>query len=232
MTTLPTNKQSTELTETWGSEGTSSKDLVIPRIQLAQAVSDVCKEGVAKPGEIVHSQTQEILAKKGEKLEVLPIVCLGSWVVSKVVPGGQPEYLREEQLTPENDSENWKQDAFEDGQPIVKQKCLRFLVLLANKSDGFPFFVSFQRSNKNGGKLLSTIMQENKFQGRPGCSRVVELSSFIKTYKTNSWFVFGIKPTRDASQEEREACKKWYILFKDSRLKEADPVTDGDDGIS
>jgi hypothetical protein len=222
---LPTTTESGEgkaLTTqgAWGTEGTSSKDLVIPRIGLAQASSNVCKEGLARPGELIHSLTKSPLAAKGAKLEVLPILCVGSWVISEPKPmdGSFAKFIRKEELTAENNSDQWKIDDFENGQPVVRNKVLSFLTLLVSDVGGFPFFIDFQGTNKNGGKLLSTIIQENSFKGLPAPARVVELSTALKTYRTNSWFVVNVQPGRNATDAEIAQCKKWYDIFCKARI--------------
>lgn len=215
----------------WGTEGTSSKDLVIPRIGLAQASSNVCKEGLARPGELIHSLTKSPLAAKGAKLEILPILCVGSWVITEPKPmdGSFAKFIRKEELTPENDSTEWKVDDFEGGQPVVRNKVLSFLSLLVSEIQGFPFFVDFQGTNKNGGKLISTIIQENSFKGLPAPARVVELSTALKTYKNNSWFVVNAQPGRSSTEAELAHCKKWYDIFCKARIRAAE---DEDNGIA
>jgi hypothetical protein len=204
----------------------SSKDLVIPKIQIAQPTSQSCKEGNAKPGEILHSLTKEVIVPKGSKLELLPILCVGSWVVSRVVPTGF-EFLRKEPLTEANDSDEWNQEGFEDGAPIVTNKCLSFLVLPVTGISGFPYFIDFQKTNKQAGKILSTIIQENGFRGLPAPARTVNISTVLKSYKNNSWFAFQVASGRDASEGELAACKKWFDIFS---AKQAEVTHD--DGIS
>lgn len=225
------NNLSTQQQKAWGNEGTSSKDLVIPRIKICQALSKAVAEGNARPGDIIHGQTNELLAAKGGKLELLPILCLGFWAVHKVIPGGQPEFMRQEPLLEENDSDNWLQDMFENNQPVQWRKTLSFLCLLVGNIKGFPIFVDFTKTNKNSGKILSTIMQENGFADKPGCSRVVELSTSTRTYKNNSWFVYGINPKRDASEEEMNACYKWYTIFQAKQMQTQLNVNDEDGGV-
>jgi hypothetical protein len=229
---LPTTTQSQaskELaTTSWGTENVSSKDLVIPKISLAQASSNVAKEGQARAGELIHSQTKQLLAAKGEKFAVLPILIIAQWVITTPKPsgGGYPDFIRNEPLTPENDSSEWKIEDFENGQPVVRNKKLTFLVLPVSDIAGFPYFIDFTGTNKNGGKALSTIMQENRFKGRPAAARVVELSTILRQYKNNSWFIVNATPGRDASEEELVRCRKWYDVFSRERMTAAESSED------
>lgn len=218
-------KDAVAISGAWGSEGTSSKDLVIPKIQLVQASSNTCKEGTARPGDLIHSLTKEALAPKGKKLEILPILCVGSWTVTSPKPmhGGFPDFIRKEPLTTANDSDEWKVEKFEGDKAVVWHKSLTYLSLLTSRADGFPFFIDFAATNKSAGKLISTIIQENKFLGQPAPSRAVEISTRLKSFGGNSWFVMDVAPSRLASAEELAACKKWYDLFAKVQFKEAEP---------
>ena len=204
----------------WGCEDASAKDLVVPRLQLVQATSDICKNGGARPGEIVNGQTSQILAPKGAFLDLLPILTVGSWVVSEPVVGAQPKFIRMEAVTPQNDSDNWKVESYENGKPVLKQKRLSVLVLSLASLDGFPFFIDFQKTNRKPGQILSTIIQENKFKNLPAPARVVSVSSALKTREQNSWFVYTVAVKRDATADELAACKRWYDIFA-SKAKDA-----------
>lgn len=236
---LPTTTESNKSVlsnPVWGTEGVSSKDLVIANINIAQATSDMCKEGSAKPGEIVHSQGKKVLAAKGASIEILPILCLPSWLVSRILPGGpnqkqRLEFLRKEILTPENDSDQWKREEFENSEPIVKDKCLSFLVLFPSELNSFPLFMDFKKTNRNGGKLLSTIIQENGFKGLPAPARVVEVSTTLKSYQGNTWFAYQLKAGRAATGEELTACKKWFDIFQAKAATVVEFTQDDDPGI-
>lgn len=204
----------------WGAEGASSKDLVVPRLQLVQATSDICKDGGARPGEIVNGQTKNIMAKKGESIDLLPILIVGSWVVSEPIVGARPKFLRMEALTPENDSIDWRSEAYENGRPVLRQKRLSVLSLPVNTLEGFPFWVDFQNTGRAAGQILSTIIQENKRQGRPAPARVISLGTTLKTREQNSWFVPTVTLSRDATEVELTAAYSWYQAFA-SKASEA-----------
>lgn len=197
----------------WGTEDASAKDLIVPRLQLAQATSDVVKNGSGRPGEIIHGQTQNVLAKKGETIELLPILVVASWVVSEPVVGAQPKFIRIEELTPANDSDNWKVEGYENGKPVLKQKRLSVLVLPVNGLDGFPFFIDFQKTNRKPGQVLSTIIQENRFRNLPAPARVVAVGTQLKTREQNSWFIYTVTVKRDSTAAELAAARKWYDVF-------------------
>jgi hypothetical protein len=217
------DKALTAVSESWGDDGTSSRDLTLSRITVAQGLSQSVKDGVAKIGDIFHTGERRVMANPGKIIEVLPIICIGWWFVHELPPRGksQGKFLRKEPLTAANDSENWKQDVFEDTEPRVRTKCLSFLVLPVDNLNGFPVLVDFQRSNRKPGMALSTVMQENKLARRPPPARVVGLSASKQSNDGNDWFVFNVQPGRDATVAELTACKRWFDIFSDKKIQAA-----------
>jgi len=215
----------------WGAEEARPSDLVIPRLALAQAMSNPCKEGNAKPGEILHSQTNACVVPKGQELEILPILTVMSWVVSELVPGKpQPQFVRIEGINPSNDRDDWRFEKVEQGKNLLYQKRLSALVLPVNALDGFPYFVDFQKTSRKPGQVLSTIIQENAFRNRPACSRVVALGTQMKTKESNSWFIFTVAPKREATAEEIAVCRKWYDVFA-KKAGEAAAQQEGEESV-
>lgn len=198
----------------WGSEDTNAADLVIPRMALAQATSTPCKEGNARPGEVLHSLTGEKLMDKGATIDLLPILTVNAWVVSELIVGKQqPEFVRIEAITAANYSDDWRYEKTENGKNLLFQKRLSALVLPVGGLDGFPYFIDFQKTNRKPGQVLSTIIQENKFRNQPACHRVVSVGTQLKTRDQNSWFIFTVTPSRVATPEEVAACRRWYDIF-------------------
>lgn len=207
---------------TWGHESESTTDILIPAIKAAQSSSNGCKEGVWLPGQLVHTTTKEVLAEKGKPLEVLPILCVKSWEITSPKPmgGGFAKFIRNEPITSANDSDKWNLEKFEDQNPVIWHKVLTFLVLPVSRMQSFPFYMHFKASDKNGGKMLSTIMAENRLKSRPGPGRVVSLTTTLKTYNTNSWFVVNVSPVRDSTDSEIATCKRWFDLFHKAKFQE------------
>jgi hypothetical protein len=153
------------------------------------------------------------MADKGKFIDLLPILTVGSWIVSEPIVGAQPKFLRIEALTAQNDAESWKVESYENGKPVLKQKRLSVLVLPVGGLDGFPFFIDFSKTNRMPGQILSTIIQENRFRNLPAPARVVSVGTTLKTREQNSWFVYTVTVKRDATNEELVASKKWYDVF-------------------
>ncbi len=64
-----------------GAEGIDNEDLTIPRIMFAQAMSPVVKEKKCEDGDIFLNITQEVLAQKGEPLEIVPLIAYKDYVL-------------------------------------------------------------------------------------------------------------------------------------------------------
>jgi hypothetical protein len=57
-----------------GAEDIGSEDLNIPRIYLAQALSEPVKSGAMKEGSLYLNITEEVLAEPGEPLTIVPLI--------------------------------------------------------------------------------------------------------------------------------------------------------------
>lgn len=204
----------------WGAEGLSTRDLIIARVRTLQAISGDVSNGKGSPGDMLNSITGEMLAKKGQPLELLPILSLRFWTVYEKV-GVKTEY-RDKYVMTESNQDQPKEFVSEDGKMMLRQQCLTFLCLQPSKLTKFPLFVDFQRTNLQAGRNLSTIMQENSFAGQPGCARTFSLVTEVTTYNKNSWFIQKVSPVRNSTEEEQVACFKWYQTFKAKEAVQTD----------
>jgi hypothetical protein len=56
-----------------GTENFGQEDVNIPRLKLLQDLSPEVKDGIGEPGDLLHSITKTIIAKKGERLKFIPV---------------------------------------------------------------------------------------------------------------------------------------------------------------
>lgn len=195
----------------WGSEGSHAEDNLIPRIQLLQAMSEQCKTGTNRPGELVNSLSGEILAKPNEGVEVIPISMYREWQIMKKISETQFEFLRNEPITDLNT--NWAKDDMENGYPIRRNRTLNFFVLLPTALNKMPFLVSFRKTSLQAGKKLATHFSLCRYEGKPPASTVFSLSAKYKTWKSNSFHVFEVAQKRDTQLTEMEKAYQWYQLI-------------------
>lgn len=217
--------------ESWGSEGASSTDMLIPRIQLCHDISDAVKKGKARPGELISSTSGEVLAKTGASVEIIPIVTFRDWIINDVDEKGRDKYNSKVPMT--RDNENWAREEVVGGKPIRRVACLNFLCLIPSKLDELPFMVTFKKSSYYAGKKLSTHFQMSAMKKQPPASQAFLISGVTKTYDGFTFSALDVEPSRASTPQELAVAKNWYGIFKQGAIKTAEEVepTVGDEPV-
>lgn len=211
--------------EAWGSEGTSSQDLLVPRIQLMHDISDLVKKRRAEPGTFVHSVTNELLAEKEKKFEFIPIMTYREWEINDVDDKGRNKYRNRIPMTPLNENLAYE-DLDDSGKPIRRIRTLNFFSLVVSRLEEFPFLVSFKKSNLKAGKQLSTHFQMCGMKKVPPASHVFTLHSSEKTNDGYTFWVMNVEPARPSTAVEIATARKWYEVLKTAKVKVEEEATD------
>lgn len=228
----------------WGTENLDAADILIPRIQLAQAMSVAAQEGEVKPGEIYRSTNTEVLASVGKRLSFIILNTGKSWRVSEEGRTGQWEYRRREAYTADNAKNPWEyEDKSSSGKGTSSWKRdieLNAYVLLINdvakelkaKSPDdvlFPCLITFSRTSfRSAGKQLMTHIAKAAHLGKPPASWVFNIGSKQEESGSNKYFVFDISPKteRESTKEELALAKHWYEIVKTSAAVKVDQNED------
>lgn len=207
----------------WGSEGASQNDVLIPRLMLMQDLSELVKQRRADSGDYVHSGTGEVLIPKGQKAEFIPIVTYRDWLIQDRTNSGQWQPRKKGgiiRMTPEN--ENWPVEAVENGQPIKRVKSINFFVLFVPRIDELPFLVSFRKAGIQAGKQLTTDFKVAQMKKVPPASKVYTLSSTQRTWDGYTFGVGVVEPSRPSTPEELAIARKWYEVLNQESVAVAD----------
>lgn len=216
--------------ESWGAEGASQDDVLVPRLMLMQDLSELVKAGRAKAGDIVHSGTGSVLISKGQTGEVIPISTFREWVFFE--PNNQGQFLPRKLnsrclITPAN--ENLPSEGVENGKPYRAKKSINFFVLFVPLIDELPFLVSFKKANIMVGKQLTTHFKTSQMKKEPPAATVFKLGSTQKTWDGYTFGVNTIEPVRRSTDDELKIARRWYDTFKTSEVKVADEDSQVDD---
>lgn len=208
----------------WGGEQASSKDMVIPRINLMQDISQLVKDGKARAGQIVNGATGEVLADKGAKVEIIPILTFAEWLLYDVVDGhgGKKKLNYTGKLVCDKSNENWPNEAIINGKPISRTRQINVLCLRPELIDELPFIVSFKKTGTMAGKKLSTHFQVSAMKGAPAARQVFNLSAVVGTFDGHTFHKFDVETGRAATQDEVATAYHWYQLFNQGAAKVAD----------
>jgi len=192
-----------------GLDKVRSKDIVLPRATLMQALSPkVAKEGKFKAGDIVHNIDDTLLAEPGARIKIVVIKHFLQWIAWKdreVNNGGilESSYDESGALAKKFErGENSWQQVDENGNPVTKQKkgegtvpamvtlveYHNFVVFMPEILGTSPILISCGKTNWKHGKNLCSRMKNRG--GIPivqnGVKRMVPAPAFAGLYTVRS----------------------------------------------
>lgn len=224
----------------WGVEA-SSKDLVIPKLQLCQPMSKkVTEEGIASFGDIRDSLENEKFADFKTSLEFIPFFLQRKWVEYKLQQKEksvemEKVYVRTLPLVTNPQSPEYNDklvyEEVVNGEMIQRDRVLDFYVLIASKiaEGGIPHVISFRRSSMKAGKALYTqCYVKNIAAGKTPASYVMSLSVTKETNEKGTYGVMNIRTGRETTPEEMAAVRQWLSVVQAGKVKvdESDLVTE------
>ncbi len=203
----------------WGSNEASSKDIVIPKIQLMQGMSKKVLAGEAKLGDLIDSVTGEKLGDKEKPLVVIPFHMEKFFVVQKEVKQGNKtkfEYDHVEKITPANENAEWNYE--HEGTKFKRVYTRNFYVLVPGKV--LPYVIGFSSTSAQAGKELATEMfVKNTMQNRAPCATKVAIGCKIETTDDGTWAVKTVKALEDSSKEDIALAYKWFQTVRKEETK-------------
>lgn len=204
----------------WGNDNEmTANDLVIPKILVQQGMSKYVTEGTARFGEFCDSLTGEILGDSDKKpIEVIPFHMQKVWVVSKKIPNkDKPEYVRTEQVTPENEMLPWEFE--EDGQKFIRALIRNFYCVVPSRR-GMCYVVPFKGKSARSGKILATQMfTTNKLAKLTPAGMVIELTAKKESNDDGTFMVMYVKPLKETPSDLLVEAFNWYKLVKSGATK-------------
>lgn len=192
----------------WGDVSIESKDLVLPRLLIQQAMSEAVKLKTAKEGDIVNTLTGENL---GESVELLPFFKTENIVVEKW-NGRKFEF---DKIVPYDGVAK----PFEEEINGVRYKnSHQYLIYCLTKDLGMPHVLSFKgTSNKVGRQLVTLMYVSNKAKKLPPPGLWITFSAKTETSKAGDMYqVSNFAPSNNSSKEEIQECLKWVKVLKES----------------
>lgn len=188
----------------FGFEQATSKDIKIPIIYVAQAMSKLVGDGVCSPGAIVENVQGTKLGDAKKPAQVIPFFFQKSYVVQRV-KNGKKEFAANEPYDKEREYEE-----VVGGVTQFNLPCFNFFVFVAGDDSFTKYVLSFRGSRNitSGGKPMLTQLM-NKFQT-------------VKAAPFNFVFDIGTK------QVENEK-GKWFVLTAQQAVKDGKEVLSSDE---
>jgi hypothetical protein len=216
--------------QNWGTEGTDSRDILIPKLLIMQGLSKMVTEDKAQMGDFVDSVTGELLGSGREKalqdVNFIPIMTFKTWVeYEKIEVKGKEPKLEFKRIIPMDETNaNWELEEDKDGITIRRDRCINFYVLLANKTDDLPYLITFRRTSYRAGQKLATHFKKCELaalRGKPvpPAATIFKLSASKMTNEKGTFYVVDVTPSEPTPKESLKMAWDWFQMLKASNVK-------------
>jgi hypothetical protein len=214
----------------------SLKDIIIPRLMLMANTSEAVGDEKAKLGDILNSQTEEVLGGFDSPVEIIPLRMHKTWRIMDTSKK-QAEFIRIEAVTPENENLPWEDTEMDPVShkkfPIRRDFTYNFLVLLVKEveiGEPFPCLISFVRTSARTGKALTTQFLKLRMHRKPPYAKTAIIGVRKEKHETNSYGVFTYTPGRACTEKEMAIAAQalsWLPQDSDLRVDEDRVASDG-----
>jgi hypothetical protein len=198
--------------------GFQREDLIIPRVNLLQALSPAVSEAgsLLRPGQIVNSLTKEILPEV-----FIPVFLFVNWIrfnprdskKDGFDPAFEPGAMMWKSTDP-NDPRVKEQGVFgPNGEPPIATKFLNFFSYFPGSST--PVILSFSKTSFRAGRELLTLTQ---LGGGDMFSKKYSLTSKQDTNGQFTYFVFQEKGAGRSNDEERAEAEAFWQQFHEKDI--------------
>jgi len=200
----------------------AKSDLIVPRIQLMQAMSDkVAKDGSAKAGELRENLVNDMIADVGEKVTVVPVHARTIWLLTEERQVGKKvdrTFKGIEELTPENEMSPFEEE-LEDGGKLVRTKQIEVYCLLESDPT-MPFIVSFAKTSLRAGKkMLTQMYMKNQASGLDPSGAKMWIASKQEQGDQGAYYVMDVGFSGLSKNDEVLTALKWYKSITSGQVK-------------
>ena len=197
-----------------------SRDIMLPKILLAQGLSKSVAEGKAVMGEFRGSLDNKLLGNKEKGFEAIPFYISKSWIVF-TEEKGTLKYTGQVPFGPENANWTWD-DVDAQGRKVRRDQSLNMYCILPSEvTEGIfmPYLISFRRTSYTAGKKLITLKEKLKMFKRPLASTTITVTCRQDKNDKGVFYVYDIAQCRPTTGEEIEAVGPWFDLVKLQAVK-------------
>lgn len=207
-------------------------DIVIPKIWLIQAISEMRKKKQADEGQFVDSQTGEILADVDSPLRFTVLKTFKRW--HDFADKDKKEFKASYFVTPENAGQPYE-DTVEGEQVFRRQVIGAYVLLEKDLKLGIDkvYILEFASTSKQAGRKLITDIHNLNKQKYPAFVGHWEMTASEEAFDKGTCFVkdtrFGGYMVKDAIPFLLEAHKKIEKLHGENRIATDDnDIIDGE----
>lgn len=200
----------------WGGVVVESKDFIMAKILLQQAMSAAVKERRANDGDYLNTLLDAVVSDAKGELNLLPFYCRQSYVIEKW-NGKKFEFEKVidyagEQLPFESTIE---------GTRYKNTHVYEFFCM--TEEGGLPVILPFKSTSHRTGKKLFNIMYlQNPSQGKTPAHNWITIGRSEASNGTDKYFVMEMALARQSTKDELDSCLTWIPVIKTTDFKVAD----------
>ena len=199
-----------DLQGSWGAEEATAEDIIIPKLLLMHGQSELVLQGEKNVGELIRSTDKAVMAKRGEKINIIAFKMFKAWRICEIV-GGQAEWRREEVWNAANTDLPW--DFQEEGKQMRRDQAYNFYALTTKdigSDKSFPIRLQFVRTSKKAGRVLADHFAQSRMQNKPPALVTFDIGSEFVNGEEQKYFVFTASYGEASTMEQLQAAKKWF----------------------
>ena len=198
----------------WGDVVVESKDLILPKLLLQQALSEAVKARTANDGDYLNTLTGEAV----KEIQVLPFFCSQHYIVDKF-NGKKFEFFKRDPYIP-GEFRQWEENTPEGRFKVTH--VYEFFCLV--EGCGTPVIVPFKStSHKAGQQLFNLMYVQNPPMGKTPAHNWINLGRKEETSKDgDKYFVMTIAVDKESNAENIKECFKWLPIIKNASFKAAE----------
>ena len=196
-----------------------ANDLVITNVQLMQSTSERVQDGEFKLGDMIRKSTAELLGDFDKPIKLLPFHVEKMIYVVKD-DGDRGEYIRTDDYRPK-----FEYEYEENGEKYFN--IMNYRVYFLESEDSMPIIINFNKSSRNTGKEIVTMMYAtNPRQSLGQAGRFVEIGSRKEKKGKNTWATFTMNPSDKASVAIQNAAVASYKMLGQTKVEPEHTVKD------
>ena len=221
----------------WGVEEDfmSSRDVIIPKLLLMQAMSDKVVDEKAKLGEIRDTANDALHGNFEKGIEVIPFYIFKAWTIQERPAGSTDsndfKYKGTLPITREND--DWPFSEVIEGIEVSRTRTFFAYCLLPNELNGLPYVIPFRRTSLRAGRVLHTQMYLSNRQAKlPPAGFTVWCKPKKDKNDRGTFAVWEVSKGRRTTTEELEASLGWLKMVRAGQTKMDESDEDAPEGSS
>lgn len=181
-----------------------NSSIQLGQICLAQGLSQAVADEAVKVGDIYDFNGNEVLAAKGEKLEIIVVDYKKAIAIHKILDGGKKEWVENRIINPINPFK-FEKEYQENGQTFQMSTHHQFIVLIPGRE--LPYRLTIKGLSIPASSKLLTEMRILDGKRVPFYAQVFELSVIDKQTDNGKFKAYHVEKGRVVTDEEFEVAK-------------------------